>query len=238
MALHFEELDYRTTPIGDLMLRRRRSPAFGDLDIYEVKLGEHFLMTSLFHEAEVQLAKLGLAAVEGEGLRVVVGGLGLGYTAVAALEDERVASLIVVDLLEAVIGWHEQGLVPLGKTLGEDPRCRLLHADFFALAEDPEAGFDPERPGGVLDVILLDIDHTPEHLLDPGNAGFYTVEGLETMKRHLRPGGAFALWADGEPVEEIRARLGEVFDTAAMHRIVFPNPVTGREWVGAVYVAC
>ena len=78
MSLNYEELDFRQTPIGDLMLRRRRMPQFGDRDIYEVKLGEDFLMTSLFHEAESQLSKLGLGAVEKEELDDVVGGLGLG----------------------------------------------------------------------------------------------------------------------------------------------------------------
>ena len=85
MSLIYEELDFRPTPIGDLMLRRRRMPQFGDEDIYEVKLAEDFLMTSLFHEAESQLAKLGLGALEHDPLDLVVGGLGLGYTAVAAL---------------------------------------------------------------------------------------------------------------------------------------------------------
>ena len=57
MGFMYEELDFRPTSIGDLMLRRRRMPQFGDRDIYEVKLGEDFLMTSLFHEAEAQLAE-------------------------------------------------------------------------------------------------------------------------------------------------------------------------------------
>ena len=75
-------------------MRRRRIPKLGELDVYEVKLGEDFLMSSLFHEAERQLSKLGLAALEKDDLDVVVGGLGLGYTAAAALEDPRVRSLV------------------------------------------------------------------------------------------------------------------------------------------------
>jgi hypothetical protein len=74
-------------------------PAFGDRDIYEVKLGDEFLMSSMFVEAEEALSTLGLAAVQGEELHVVVGGLGLGYTAVAALNDDRVGELLVVDAL-------------------------------------------------------------------------------------------------------------------------------------------
>ena len=65
---------------------------------------------------------------------MVVGGLGLGYTARAALENAAVRSLIVVDALAEVIEWHEQGLLPLGKELTGDPRCRLVHGDFFAMS--------------------------------------------------------------------------------------------------------
>ncbi|MFT5122282.1 MAG: spermidine synthase [Kiritimatiellia bacterium] len=237
MSLNYEELDFRTTPIGDLMLRRRRMPQFGDTDIYEVKLGEHFLMTSLFHEAEHQLAKLGLAAIDRGDLDVVVGGLGLGYTAVSALEDPRVSSLVVVDYLEAVIEWHQQELVPLGRTMSEDPRCRYVHADFFALARDEANSFDPEHPDKKHDVILLDIDHTPTHVLHQTNTHFYSEAGLRECARHLKPGGIFALWADGAPEAYFTEHLAKVFASAEAHTITFDNPITGGQSVGAVYVA-
>ena len=237
MNSNYEELDFRPTPIGDLMLRRRRMPQFGERDIYEVKLGDDFLMTSLFHEAESQLAKLGLGALEAEDLDVVVGGLGLGYTAVAALEDRRVASLVVVEYLAGVIEWHQTGRVPLGQTLTEDARCRLVHADFFALARDVERSFDPVAPAKKHDAILLDIDHTPTNVLHQSNTHFYTEEGLGELARHLKPGGVFALWADGEPEAAFTRRLGIVFANAASHTIEFENPITGGSSRGAVYVA-
>lgn len=158
------------------MLRRRRMPRFGDSDIYEVKLGDSFLMSSLFYEAEHKLSKLGLGMLEKETLDVVVGGLGLGYTAASALEDKRVSSLVVVDYLEGVIEWHETGLVPMGKTLMGDSRCRLVHADFFALSRDVTKSFDPEYPEKRHDAILLDIDHTPTDVLNQTNSRFYTEE--------------------------------------------------------------
>ena len=238
MSTDYEELDFRPTPIGDLMLRRRRMPEFGDLDIHEVKLGEEFLMTSLFHEAERQLAKLGLAAVERDGpLDAVVGGLGLGYTAVSALEDPRIGSLVVVEFLDAVIDWHREGLVPLGETLCADPRCHLLQADFFALARDIAAGFDPGSPGRRFDAVLLDIDHTPSQVLAPGHARFYTAEGLRELIQHLKPGGVFALWADGRPDEAFTGHLADIFAHAEAHTIEFDNPITGGTSAGAVYVA-
>src|SRR6476660_4214281 len=164
MSRDFEELDYRKTARGELILRRRRMLSLGGLEIYEVKLGEAFLMSSLFHEAEESLARLGLGELTGEEWDVVVGGLGLGYTAIAALEYRQVASLLVVDALEPVIEWHRKGLVPLGEKLTRDPRTRLILADFFAVATSPD-GFDPERPGRRFHAVLLDIDHSPRNLL-------------------------------------------------------------------------
>jgi spermidine synthase len=237
MSFHYEELDFRHTPIGDLMLRRRRMPQLGDTDIYEVKLGEDFLMTSLFHEAESQLARLGLGALDGTELDVVVGGLGLGYTAAAALEDRRVASLVVVDYLEGVIEWHQTGRVPLGRTLTDDVRCRLVQADFFALSRDTTKSFDPDEPAKKHDAILLDIDHTPTNVLHQTNAHFYTEEGLHELAQHLNPGGVFALWADGAPEGFFTDRLARVFASAASHTIEFENPITGGTSKGAVYVA-
>ena len=97
MIKRFEELDFQPTELGDLTLRRRREPTL-DVDVYEVKLGEAFLMSSLFTVAEEKLATLGLAAVAGDRLDVLVGGLGLGYTTVAALADDRVASMTLSTL--------------------------------------------------------------------------------------------------------------------------------------------
>ena len=232
----FEELDFRPTPLGDLILRRRRIPRLGELDVYEVKLGDDFLMSSLFHDAERQLAKLGLAALEKENLDVVVGGLGLGYTAVAALEDPRVTSLVVVEYLEPVIEWHKNGLAPLGETLTKDPRCRLLQADFFALSRNVANSFDPENPTKQHDAILLDVDHTPTNVLLQTNTRFYTEEGLGELTQHLKPGGVFALWADGEPEAFFTDRLGKVFGQAESHTIEFANPITKGTSKGTVYL--
>lgn len=236
MSLNYEELDFRPTPLGDLMLRRRRLLQLGGREIYEVKLGESFLMSSLFHEAESQLATLALGVLDQEELDVVVGGLGLGYTAVSALEDERVTSLVVVEYLKEVIGWHEDRLVPLGKRLMGDPRCRLVHADFFALSRDVARSFDPEHPAKKHDAVLLDIDHTPTNVLHEPNTRFYSEEGLGELVQHLKPGGVFALWADGAPEASFTDCLGKVFADAESHTIEFDNPITGGSSEGCVYV--
>src|SRR5205085_10971181 len=117
MSGNFEELGYREKGLGELILRRRRMVSLGGLEIYEVKLGDAFLMSSLFHAVEEALARFGLGELKGDQWDVVVGGLGLGYTAVAALEYREVASLVIVEALQPVIEWHQHGLVPLGRKI-------------------------------------------------------------------------------------------------------------------------
>lgn len=239
MSIAFRIIDQTSTALGELLLRWRQSPQLPGLDIYEVKLGDHFLMSSLFHEAESQLARLGLAAIANPGaeLNVVVGGLGLGYTAAAALDDERLARLVVIEFLEPVIAWHQNEWVPLGKRLSEDPRCVLRHADFFGCANDPSTAWFPGQGESKLDAVLLDIDHTPSHWLHAGNARFYSEAGLTEMRHHIRPGGVFALWADGESDDLFVSRLTAVFESVTTHSISFDNPLTGGVSVGSVYVA-
>jgi spermidine synthase len=231
MITRFEELDWQATPIGDLTLRRRTEPAVGQ-EIYEVKLGDEYLMSSLFTVAEEELADLGLAAVDGDGLSVLVGGLGLGYTAVAALRDARVESLTVIDRLGAVIGWHERKLLPVSAELVDDARTSLVEDDFFAVMRAAPA----EGHRGY-SAILLDVDHSPRHQLDPTHADLYDAPGLRALDRHLATGGVFALWSDDPPDEEFLVELNAVFDDAVAHVVDFENAVTGGMSSNTVYVA-
>jgi spermidine synthase len=234
--MDFEELDFRDTPLGGLSLRRRRVRLLDNQEVFEVKLGEAFLMSSLFHEVEVALADLCLEGLNGP-LDVAVGGLGLGYTAVAALRHKTVRSLLVIDALEAVIGWHERGMVPLGPVLTGDARCRFVLGDFFALAADPESGFDPETPGRKFHAVLLDIDHSPRNLLHDRHAALYRPEGLRRLASQIHPGGVFGLWSDDPPDEEFLAALGEVFDGSRAEVVTFNNPLLETESRSTVYVA-
>ncbi|TDC42142.1 spermidine synthase [Actinomadura sp. KC345] len=233
MGALFEELDWRSTPLGDISLRRRRDPGLG-VQVYEVKLDDEFLMSSLWTAGEIELARLGLAAAPGEALDVAVGGLGLGYTAHAALEDPRVGSLIVVEALPEVIEWHRAHLVPLGERLATDDRCRLVRGDFFALAS---TGLDPEDAGARFHAVLLDIDHSPRHVLDPGNASFYRPEPLSRLAAQIHPGGVFGLWSNDPPDDAFTAVLGEVLTEVRAHVVEFPNPIQGGTATNTVYVA-
>ena len=239
MSASFEEIDRRQTPMGELTVRRRLEPTL-QIDVYEVKLGDEFLMSSLFTVAEIALATLGLADLTDRDrpepeLDVVVGGLGLGYTARAVLENSNVSSLHVVEALGEVIEWHERGLLPLAATLTSDPRCHLLNGDFFALLA-AGSGFGP----GVADrchAVLVDIDHSPTHLLHPSHASFYTAAGLAQLADCLHPGGVFGLWSDGGADSDFLAVVDQVFPTCTAHTVTFPNFYTGEESSSTVYVA-
>ncbi len=234
MSRAFEELDRSATPMGEISLRRRIEPAL-QVDVYEAMLGDEHLMSSLFTVAEIELARLALPKISDPVLDVVVGGLGLGYTAQAALQDLRVRSVWVVEALAEVIGWHERGLLPLSAELIDDPRCHLVHDDFFALVAG-EQGFGFDVPAHV-HAVLVDIDHTPRHVLHPSHAGFYTLAGLRRLTDRLHPGGVFALWSDAPPDDGYRAVAEQVFATNEAHVVTFPNPHTGGEASNTVYLS-
>jgi len=237
VTFEFEELAYQETPLGDISLRRRSEPRLEGKILYEVKLGDEFLMSSLFTEAEIQLARLGLAELEGSDLDMVIGGLGLGYTAVAALENPSVRSLFVVEVMAPVIDWHRQGLVPLGKKLVSDPRCTLVHADFFNVVSSSGLGFDRSDANRLVHAVLLDIDHSPSHWLNPGNSAFYTPQGLRTLAEKLHPGGVFGLWSNDPPDAGFTSLLETVFQSCESHIVAFPNPYTSGESSNTVYLA-
>lgn len=234
MSRAFEEIDHQRTPLGDISLRRRLEPVL-QVDVWEVKLGDEFLMSSLFTASEEAVATLGLEACRGDELDVVVGGLGLGYTAVTALADDRVVRLQVIEALPEVIGWHRDGLVPLGGQLVGDDRCTLRHGDFFALVD---GGIEADEVGARrFDAILVDIDHTPSHHLDAANARFYGPAGFARVCDQLKPGGVFALWSDDPPDARFEALMSKSFASVVAHVVSFPNFYTGGESACTVYVA-
>ena len=233
-SMYCEELDYRQTRLGLLSLRRRTQPPLG-VEVFEIKLGDDFLMSSLFTAGETALAELGLAGLGAGPLDVAIGGLGLGYTARAVLDHPGVRSVLVVEALQEVIEWHRSGLVPLGAELTSDHRCAFLNADFFALARTTR--LDPVNPGRRFDAILLDIDHSPRAVLHPTHSSFYTREGLRGLLAHLRPYGVFGLWSNDPPDEEFCNDLGGVFSSCEVRVVRFHNPLRDRVLSNTVYLA-
>ena len=144
-------------------------------------------------------------------------------------------SLLVVEALPVVIDWHRRGLVPLGAGLSADSRCEFLAGDFFARVNS--SGIDPRSPDKRFHAILLDIDHSPRHVLHPDHAAFYLPTGLRRLAAHLQPRGVFGLWSNDPPDEMFRATLTEVFCSEEAHLVKFHNPLQDREATNTVYLA-
>ena len=144
-------------------------------------------------------------------------------------------SLVVVEALEPVIAWHERGLLPDAAPVVDDPRARLVQGDFFALARGtgPFGAGSPDR----VHAVLLDIDHTPRHVLHRSHAAFYSPEGLHALHGHLHPEGVFALWSDDPPDEDFMAVLRAEFGAAEARVVDFANPLIGGTSSNTVYLA-
>ncbi len=240
MSAFFEEIDYQPTPIGPISLRRRHDFRL-KTDILEIMLGDEHLMSDLFTTSEIALATLGLAYHReqddnGSKLDVLVGGLGLGYTAEAVLCDNSVGSLCVVEALQAIINWHESGLLPLGEILCADPRCQFVCDNFFTCAR-AGIGFDAAQPDRRFDVILVDIDHSPNFHLAPENASFYSLAGLAGIKSHLARKGVFGLWSNDPPDDSFTVHLRTVFADVKAEQVVFANPYQNNEVTQTIYLA-
>ena len=237
MSRRFEELAWEPTPIGDVSLRRRQDPVT-DVDIFEVKLGDEYLMSSQFTVAEIALAELGLGWLERRGTprtgwEVVVGGLGLGYTADALLADDRVRQLIVVDALAPVMTGTGASCSRSSRRLTTDPRCRLELGDFFTMSQG--VGFDPETPDRRFDAVLVDIDHSPRHQLGAGNADF-SPSPVSVGWPRLAFGGVFGLWSN-DPPDGLPRRLERSVHRGRRRGRRLPNPLQQRQATNTVYLA-
>jgi len=207
----FEVIDLAETPIGLLYLRRRELPDESKTVVTEVMIDGALLMSSENTVSECALATSALALHGGEGLRVLVGGLGLGYTAHAALETGKVAELEVVDRLTKVGEWLHAGHLPLSDALAHDQRLTLVEADVYGSLLGPA----PKKPW---DVALIDVDHAPRNRLDESSAPFYTVEGQRRVMHHLAPGGVLAVWS-AEDDDPFFAVLEEVYPHAEREQV-------------------
>ncbi len=227
MALLFEELDYQKTPLGELVLRRRSCPALPGELVYEVTIGGEMLMSSTVNTSERALARLALEGRDDRPLNVLVGGLGLGYTAAEVLEYPNAQRLVVIELLAPVIAWHCERLVPMAETLMDDQRCFLVAGDFFEHVG--QAASEQQY-----DAILLDIDHSPDSWLQAQHGDFYSSTGLRGLAGCLRPGGVFALWSAWKPAADFLDLLGTVFRSTQNHEVAFFNPHVNKmdsNWV-------
>lgn len=227
---NLEILAYETTELGVLCLRRRELLSRPGTLVTDVTLDHELLMSSHLTVSERTLARVALELHPGRDLRVLVGGLGLGYTAheVLAAGAERVASVQVVEYLPQVIDWVERGLVPLAGALAAEPRLAIAQGDVYnRLAR---------APGTTYDVILIDVDHAPDEPLGETHASFYTEDGLQRARRHLADGGVLGVWSYAEH-SLFATALRHVFAEVRVEPVTFTNDLVGEEQTDWLFFA-
>jgi spermidine synthase len=169
-----------------------------------------------------------LARHPGDDLSVLVAGLGLGYTAAELLRSVRVERVEVIELLPAVVGFLSQGLVPLSSELLGDARFGVRQGDGYAMLD----GQVVER----WDLVLIDVDHSPEDHLGVGNQSFYTRSGLIRAKRHLAAGGTLAVWSYAESSPFVDA-LRAAFAVVEVVPVSYVNDLVGEEHTDWLFLA-
>jgi spermidine synthase len=225
VVLEFEVIGHVDTPIGTIILRERTAPVPG---VIELTLDAQFLMSDAVTVSEHELATRAIAMHGGRDLDVMVGGLGLGHTCKAALESDRVRRVDVVELVQGIIDWVNRGLIPLGKQLTADPRFNAIQGDVFECLREP--------PTRTYDLVLIDVDHSPDERLGESSESFYAHASLMKAARHLKPGGVFALWSTSES-PAFEAELHKTFRDVRVDAIDFFNETTERDETNHLFLA-
>src|SRR3954447_8719007 len=187
---------------GELVLSERTED--DGTTTLELRANGVFVMGTREKSSERALAREALARHR-DPRRVLVGGLGLGFTLEEVLADERVRHVLVVEIEPALVGWLRDGTVPHGPALLADERVEVAVAD----VRDALAG----APAGSLDLVLLDVDNGPGYLVHDANAALYGVDLLAATRAAMADGGLLVVWsAYGEPA--LHDALREVFGNA------------------------
>jgi len=218
---NIEYLGSAQRSIGLLYLSRFQKPNHPGGWVYSVHIDGDLLMSSESPLSERRLATSAIAAHQGTGqLRTLVGGLGLGYTAAAALDSPRTSVVRVVDPMDFVFEWVRKGLLPLSEQLNTDERVEFAQGDVY----DDLLGEASEQ----WDLILIDVDHAPDMPLDPKSLVFYTPQGQRRVREHLAPGGVLAVWSAHDN-DAFAAVLAEVYDKVWREPVNWRVPFPGQD---------
>jgi spermidine synthase len=187
--VEYIEVARSESELGELVLRERRpgpDDPSGGPTVLELRANGVFVMDTAEHASEQALADAALALVD-EPRRVLVGGLGLGFTLQRVLGDRRVDRVDVVEIEPALVEWMRDGTIPHGRRLLADDRAHVVVADLAqAVTEAPESTYD---------VMLLDVDNGPGQLVHDANARLYGETFLGTARDRLTPGGVLVAWS-------------------------------------------
>jgi spermidine synthase len=213
------EIARATSERGELVLRRRHD---GSL---ELRANGVFVMDTLETSTERALATRALARHAGPAT-VLVGGLGLGFTLGAVLEDDRVEHVTVAEIEEALVTWMREGTVP-GAGLLADPRVTVTVGDVAQVLRD--------SAGSTYDLVLLDVDNGPGYLVHDANAGLYESPALEQAMRATRPGGTVVVWSAAE-APGLEATMAGVFGRWRSEAVAYDVDLQGRAETYWLYV--
>lgn len=182
----YELLDQATSPDGTTLALYRHDGA------YVIRVGNVELMSTRRFHSEERLAELACEGLRDRaGARVLIGGLGFGFTLRAALRELAPdARVVVAELVPAVVEWNRNAEYPLAAASLADPRVELHTGDVGGVLAESAA-----RPDARFDAIMLDVDNGPDALTTAGNASLYTAAGVARAVAALRPGGCLAYWS-------------------------------------------
>lgn len=176
----FETLGEEQTPDGRALTFHRR-----DRDYFLYLDGEE-LMSTRRHHSEGLMASTALREVESRSPSVLIGGLGLGFTLRAGLDElPKEGSIVVAELFDAVVRWNRDHVAESAAAL-EDPRAEVVVGDVAKVIDESRERFD---------AILLDVDNGPAAWCLEANRRIYSKHGLDRIRRALRPGGVLAVWS-------------------------------------------
>lgn len=166
---------------GDLQLQK-------DGDHYEIISGGVFLMSTRGGEGERVMVRLALSYLQYRRVvDVLIGGLGVGYSIMEALEDKRVANIDVVELEEAVIRWNEQYFGNYNENVVNDEKVRIICDDLLEYI----GRLNEEK----YELVVLDVDNGPDWLVREENRGIYQLSGISMLERVISPGGLLVVWS-------------------------------------------
>jgi len=200
-----ERLGEAAAPDGTVLTLYRHDGA------YSISVGGTELMSTRRHHSEDALAELVCAPLaERAGARVLIGGLGLGFTLRAALRTLAAdAQVVVVEIMEEVIRWNRNPDYALSADALADPRVDLRHDDVANVLAAGDGGFD---------AIMLDVDNGAAAMTTKGNAALYRAAGIRRAVAALRPGGRLAYWSAGEDAPFEKALRRERLEVE-VHRV-------------------
>jgi spermidine synthase len=201
--------DWILTKRGELVLRQRDG-------VFEIISNGMFLMDTADGSSERLLVDAALARCDHPAPRVLIGGLGVGFSLAQAATHARVAAIDVVEIEPMIIDWYARHLDAGPR---DDPRVRIVEADVVEWLERPD---DP------YDVICLDTDNGPNWLVTEGNAAIYSEAGIERALNRLRPGGVLAVWSASRDMayeRRLRARAANLEVLRSAHRRGEPDVI-------------